>query len=506
MTRPSVTIVSGPVYQLAELEAARAAFSQRCPDFGPDGPVAQLRQAQYGRLDEEQHIYLDYTGGGLHGVTQIDEHSALLRARVLGNPHSNNPSSLATTALVERAREAIREFLGASAEDYYCILTSNASAALRLIGESYRFGPGGTFALTADNHNSVNGIREFARRAGAQVTYLPVLAPELRLDREATSRALRAADPAAHNLFAFPAQSNFSGVQHPLELVAEAHDAGWDVLLDAAAYVPTNRIDISRVRPDFLTLSFYKIFGFPTGIGCLLIRRDRFDVLSRPWFAGGTITIASVLGDGHYLHRGEAAFEDGTVDYLNLPAVEIGLRHINGIGVDVIHRRVMDLTGWLLDALVSLRHANGRPLIKLLGPPDTVARGGTVTFVMDDPDGRSIDERRVEELANRENISLRTGCFCNPGAGETAHELTPELMSGWFGASEPVSFLELRERLSADHGVRVAAIRISVGVASDFSDVFRFLCFMQGFIDRPVAEIGLPAFVSANCRIVRDST
>ena len=207
--------------------------------------------------------------------------------------------------------------------------------------------------------------------------------------------------------------------------------------------MPTNQIDVSRIRPDFLTLSFYKIFGFPTGIGCLLIRRDRFDVLSRPWFAGGTITISSVLGGGHYLHRNEAAFEDGTVDYLNLPAVEIGLRHINGIGVDTIHRRVMELTGWLLDALLSLRHANGRPVVRVLGPPDTVARGGTVTFVMDDPEGQSVDERRVEELANRENISLRTGCFCNPGAGEVAHELTPELMSSWFGAAEPVSFLRV---------------------------------------------------------------
>lgn len=37
------------------------------------------------------------------------------------------------------------------------------------------------------------------------------------------------------------------------------------VLLDAAAYIPTNRLDLSVVKPDFVTMSFYKVFGYPTG-------------------------------------------------------------------------------------------------------------------------------------------------------------------------------------------------------------------------------------------------
>jgi selenocysteine lyase/cysteine desulfurase len=59
---------------------------------------------------------------------------------------------------VERARRVVREFFNAPPEDYLCVFTANASAALRLVGESYRFAPGSTFALTTDNHNSVNGI------------------------------------------------------------------------------------------------------------------------------------------------------------------------------------------------------------------------------------------------------------------------------------------------------------------------------------------------------------
>jgi molybdenum cofactor sulfurtransferase len=483
-------------YEPAQLRQAEVDFRCRYPDFDPDGGLAELRRREYGRLDAGGQIYLDYTGGGLHAASQIDSHVEILSERVLGNPHSNSPASLAATEHVERARGAVLDFFHAPPDDYLCVFTANASAALRLVGESYPFAPGCTLALTADNHNSVNGIREFARRKGAEVSYVPVTGPELRLERDAMCRVLGAAGHRAHNLLAFPAQSNFSGVQHGLDLVDEAHASGWDVLLDVAAFVPTNRLDVARIRPDFAALSFYKIMGFPTGIGCLLMRRDRFDILSRPWFSGGTVTIASVQGDGHYLRGDEAAFEDGTVDYLNLPAVTTGLRYIDQVGLDVIHRRVAGLTGWLLDALCGLSHRNGRRVVQIHGPTHTVERGGTVAFSMHDRNGRPIDDLRVEELANRVNISLRTGCFCNPGAGEAAHQLAGEHMRKWFGRANPMTYLELRDRIRMEHDRFPSAIRISVGVATNFADAYRFLCFLQGFVDRSVAEIDQPAFAA----------
>ena len=492
-------------FRPAGLAAAEAEFRRTHPTFDADGAHARLRAEQYGRLDEHDQVYLDYTGGGLHAVSQIDAHAALLREQVLGNPHSANPTSLAMTELVERARAYVAEFFHAPHDEYLCVFTPNATGALRLVGESYRFAPGGRFALTYDNHNSVNGIREFARRGGAEVTYVPVVAPELRIDHDAMRAALRAADPSACNLLAFPAQSNFSGVQHPLELVDEARALGWDVLVDMAAFAPTNRVDIATIRPDFASFSFYKVFGFPTGIGCLLIRKERLASLHRPWFAGGTITVASVQGDGYYLHDDEAGFEDGTVDYLNIPAVETGLRHIDRIGIDTIHERVTHLTAWLLHALTELRHSNGEPLVQVFGPTTTEERGGTVSFVMHDPDGRPIDDRRVEELANRVNISIRTGCFCNPGAGEIAHGLTSDEMRRFFGRNETVSFLDLRSEMLDRYDLLVAAIRVSVGVATNFTDVFRFLCFMQSFVDRSTDEIGRVEFVAENCRVIRDS-
>jgi molybdenum cofactor sulfurtransferase len=167
-------------------------------------------------------VYLDYTGAGLYGDSQVAEHLELLRRGVFGNPHSLNPTSAAMTELVESARAAVLDYFHASAEEYVAVFTPNATGALHLIGEAYPFRAGDRFLLTFDNHNSVNGIREYARASGAETTYVPSVAPELRVDETLLHRYLDDVGGERHNLFAFPAQSNFSGVQHPLEWIEQA--------------------------------------------------------------------------------------------------------------------------------------------------------------------------------------------------------------------------------------------------------------------------------------------
>jgi len=464
-----------------------------------------LRATEFSRLDATGQIYLDYTGGGLYAESQLRQHLDLLRENVFGNPHSHNPTSQAMTCLVDQARAYVLEFFNAPPGEYAVIFTPNASGALKLVGEAYPFGPGDHYLLTFDNHNSVNGIREFARAKGAQFTYLPIGGPELRVDPATLDEYLALAAPGRHNLFAFPAQSNFTGVQHPLEMIGRAHERGWDVLVDAAAFAPTNRLDLARWRPDFVPLSFYKMFGYPTGIGCLLARREALAKLRRPWYAGGTITISSVQGDGHYLAPGEAGFEDGTINYLNIPAVEIGLRFLAGVGMEAIHEHVMALTGRLLEQLVALRHSNGRPLVKIHGPTDLNARGGTVTMTFYDREGRAIDDQRVEQLANRRRISVRTGCFCNPGAGEVAHGLTAEIMRTFFGRPVAPSFQELRREMRERFGRDISAVRVSVGLASNRGDVDAFIRFAAGFLDRTADEIGEMEPGPAPCSTDRDA-
>lgn len=254
---------------LPPLQEAFAAFGAAHPEYEATSAIDEVRAREFERLDALGHVYLDYTGSGLYAASQVRRHSELLLGGVFGNPHSANPTSLESTRLLERCRRRVLEFFGADENEYAVVFTANASQALKLVGESYPFGPGDQLLLTFDHHNSVNGIREFDRARGARTVYLPMVPPELRVDDALLESALQGATPGGHNLFAFPAQSNFSGVQHPLEWIARAQARGFDVLLDAAAFVPTNRLDLARFNPDFVALSFYKMFGYPTGVGAL---------------------------------------------------------------------------------------------------------------------------------------------------------------------------------------------------------------------------------------------
>jgi len=496
----------GAVDEMRQAERAYADFIARYPDYAKTASLDRLRATQYRRLDEQRQVYLDYTGACLYAESQLTEHLEMLRGGVFGNPHSANPTSAAMTEHVERTRRSALKYFNASAEDYILVFAQNASAALKLVGESYPFASGGRFLLTFDNHNSVNGIREFARAKGAAIDYAPLLTPGLQFDMARLDALLEQADPARDNLFAYPAQSNFSGVRHPLDLVAKAQSKGWDVLLDAAAFVPTNRLDLAAVRPDFVSVSFYKMFGYPTGVGALLIRRPALAKLKRPWFAGGTINFASVQGRAHVLSPNEAAFEDGTLNYLSIPAVEIGLRHLEAVGVDVIAKRIRCLTGWLLEEFLALRHSNGRAMVRIYGPATTEKRGGTVTFNLYDPQGHLLDYRRVEELAGSEGISLRTGCFCNPGAGEMAEGLTEEDMQAGLALGTDAN-LQSFARLMRDRRHKSAgSIRASIGLVTNFADMWHFLRFIGGFRDQTRLTIGEVAFDIESCRIIRDGS
>jgi selenocysteine lyase/cysteine desulfurase len=461
----------------------------------------RLRAGEYAYLDRTDHVYLDYAGAGLPAAAQLRVHAERLRGGCFGDPHADGPAALESRRLIDQARDTVLAFLGADPDEYAVIFTANATGACRLVGEAYGFGPGSRLLLTADNHNSVNGIREYARRAGGKVGYIPLRPREMRVHDGDLMRALRRGErvnpvrwaesaglkvPARRGLLAYPAQSNFTGVQHPLEWIELAHQHGYDVLLDAAAYLATNVLDLAAVHPDFVAVSWHKVFGYPTGAGCLVARHEALEALRRPWFAGGSVQAAGVRADWALLSGDEAAFEDGTPNFLAIPDVEAGISWVSEIGMDVIHRRVTCLTAYLLDRLRSLRHADERPLVRLHGPLSTRMRGGTVAFNVLDPYGDVVDERIVGRDAAAAGISVRTGWFCNPGAGETA-----------FGLDRRQVASAVRQRpATADEYLGLlgpptaGAVRVSLGLVSTLRDIERFTEFVERTYANRLPDLG----------------
>ncbi len=436
-----------------------------------------LRSKEYSRLDEQGQTYLDYTGGNLYAQSQLDQHFSTLRDNVLGNPHSTNPTSQLATKMVEEARQKVIEFF--NAEDYYCIFTQNASGALKIIGECYPFEKNGKFLLFTDNHNSVNGIREYCNNAGGSHTYVPMIFEDLKVSTEDLQKELSTSD-AENKLFAFPAQSNVSGVKHDLNWIKIAQEKGWDVLLDAAAFVPTSKLDLKVYKPDFVSISFYKIFGYPTGLGCLLVKKGSFNKLRKRWFAGGTVSFASSVSATHVLIDNHERFENGTINYLDIPALKIGLDYIESIGIERINERVNSLANHIFFQLKELKHSNGNAQLDLFGPSDRSNTGGTIIMNFKDPDGNKIPFEEIEQLANRQNISIRSGCFCNPGLDETNYCISNEEIQGYFSSSEYTNVNELVKRLFRLRG----ATRLSVGIATTLKDLEKFINFAKSLKDK----------------------
>lgn len=448
------------------------------PEFATTKMLDELRSSDFSRIDQTGTVYLDFTGGNLYSERQVRKHADYLLRDVYGNPHSQNPTSARSTEAVDATRKQILEFFNA-ADDYFLVFTPNASGALKIIGESYPFHDSGHFLLPFDNHNSVNGIREYARAKGAGVTYSPLTIEDLRFDEPTLREYLGSFNHCRNKLFAYPAQSNVSGVKHSPDWVREAQENGWDVLLDASAYVPASVLDLKEITPDFVSMSFYKMFGYPTGLGALLIRKDKFNKLSKPWFAGGTVTLASAMTENFFLAADHAKFEDGTINYLDIPALRYGFDLLSEIRMELINLRVSLLTRIVLDEFKALTHANGAPLIRIFGPQDHQDRGGTIIFNFLEPDGATHGYLDVEGAAREHNISLRTGCFCNPGIDELNNHLQAGDLDSYFKSHQPgkASVEDMMATLQTMRG----AVRISLGMISNLADVYALLKFVRSF-------------------------
>ena len=393
------------------------------------------------------------------------------------------------TELVEQARAAVLEFFRASPDEYVAIFTPNATGALRLVGEAYPFRQGDRFLLTFDNHNSVNGIREFARARGAETTYVPSVAPELRVDEALLPRYLTEVGGDHHNLFAYPAQSNFSGVQHPLEWI----DAGARARLGRAARRGRVRADEParplRWHPTSSRSRSTRCSAGRPASACLLARREALAKLERPWFSGGTIVAAFVQREWYQsaARRGPLRGRHG-----RLPQPARGrdrARLLDRIGIE---RDPRARGGARPGAARRARRA--APLGRLARGDDLrpdAARSGAA------PRSRSTSSTRTAASSTSAtstgspggtSISLRTGCFCNPGAGEIAFTISREtLVGGEFG--DGMTLDDYVQAIGLPSG---GAVRASLGLASNLADVERFAAFAAEFVDLADVPDDLP--------------
>jgi|GEM_PF-41618 len=472
---------------LRNYHALKAAFLAEHPEY-PEGEVEALRRAEFSRLDAQGEAYLDHVGGAQAPLSLIEHDHQALKQAILGNPHTG---SKASEAAYEKARAEIYRFFHCSPDDYEIIFTPNASGAIRLVAESFPFESGSDVLLVKDNHTSVHGIREFAKAKGASVKYVP-LNNDLQIIESSLRRSLDKLDDRHAHLFAFPAQSNATGVKHDLKWIQLARERGALVLCDAAAFVPLSQLDIGAWQPDFVPVSLYKIFGYPTGVGCLIAKKSALGKLTPPSFAGGSVCYYSgpwSPTDRLLHHDHGRQFEVGTPNYASFHAIGYGFEFISKVGLDNISKRANTLARWLETQLQRLQHevkAKG-PLCRVYGPAPE-EKGATVMLNLFDCYNAVFSHALVKRAAESFGITVRNGCFCNLGAVQHATYITAGAEHCELDKTEKVLDCKTFDAEILSKGL-CGAVRVSFGLGSNFRDAYRFYLLAKSLLNTEASRL-----------------
>lgn len=389
-------------------------------------------------------VYLDYGGAALPPRSVMMETSMSLCSGLYLNPHSGGGVTYAT---IQECRSRVLNNIVGS-DDYVVIFTSGATAALKLVADIFPWTDNSHFVYSKNVHNSVLSIRQSASQWHCLPSHATFGAgtdfesPFLFQPREGS-------DANAHHLLALPGECNLSGARFdPVRAVAllkqlqsTSPNHNWMYLLDTAKLFASSSWQVSSLpaeyRPHFLTVSFYKIFGYPTGLGALIVRKDIMPLLRKRYFGGGTLS-AGAADSSFFVPRNPltaAHYEDGTPHIHGLAALQHGFAFINKLGgMKGIEQHGQACLQYLLQGLQSLRHGNNLPLIILhtyhhdTSKITATNQGPTLAFTLHNSYRSVIPYGNVQRLAAMENIYLRTGCCCNLGGcaellGHTAADL-----------------------------------------------------------------------------------
>ncbi|XGW35392.1 hypothetical protein V3C99_018978, partial [Haemonchus contortus] len=436
--------------------------------------------------------YLDHAGAALPSEQQLKEAFDLALKVPLANPHSHHMTAATTHSMVQDARLRVLEHFDVTMEEYAVVFTANATHALRLVADNFAFnersssetrfsttthGKGSIFAYLRDSHNSVVGMREVVKDKVDGVVCADAC-ENLLVKTECS-------------LFAMTAMSNFCGRKYDLHFVAELERLGWWICLDAASLVSTSPLSLREVRPHFVAISFYKMFGYPTGI-------DAIDRLRPREFAGGTVK--QILSDEFYSvlrDNIEERLEHGTLNYYAICALTKGFDDLKRYGgIREISTNTMKIANEAFKMLSGKVHWNGKPAVRVYGWKDAKMQGPIVTFNLLRDDGSFTGYSEVAKMASLYGIDLRTGCFCNSGACQMYLEHSNDQLRHYFEGGK-----ECGDSMDLMGGRPTGAVRVSFGRQSTAEDIDA----LEQMIDYCFLGVQLPIDIDSSLKITNYS-
>ncbi|SPO27714.1 related to molybdenum cofactor sulfurase HxB protein [Ustilago trichophora] len=445
--------------------------------------VARIRNEQCPQLIDA--CYLDAAAAPPFPSGLVKAVADELSSKLLSNPHSKSPSAISTADQIASIRlRVMRELFGIQdTHNWHLVFTSGTTASLKLVGESFdwqslRHSERVGFSYLLESHTSAVGIRDLAARAGV------------------VSTSFSGEDDPAHvgqqGLVVLPLQCNATGRRYADLMKRVCRSKGKDalVMVDAASYLSSSQqFDLSQMQmdetPDLVAFSFYKIFGYPTGLGGLLVKASAAPLLTNKAYYGGG-TVDAILAESRWTKPRkdlEARFEDGTVNIHGILAVNKALdfyREIFGPW-DLRGGYVAELQSKLVSSMHGLTHGNGSPVVRLYAGSDARKAdfGPIVNFNILTPNGSIVPPQEVDRLASISNIHLRMGRHCNPGFVTSQLGVAPDRLKQEY--AEGVGCDDAGDSTLEGASVASASLRASLCLLNTDADVERFVGFIARF-------------------------
>lgn len=262
-------------------------------------------------MNDRKTVYVDHAGATIPSKQLLENVFSELITYDFGNPHSNGSYSFRSSNVVDEARAAVLEHFNVSENQYEIIFTSGATSSIKMVGECFPWKCDSVLLHPRNAHTSLLGLRSYSPNT------LCVPSSTFHSDHvdyvKSESDWFQSDQVAGFNLLVVPGECNFSGSKANLysstsfvnsccnssgtvflqriegALMTKSatgtlnNNYPWLWLLDAAKLASNSPIDLSAMPtpPHFVAISFYKIFGYPTGLGALLVRRDVLPVLQK---------------------------------------------------------------------------------------------------------------------------------------------------------------------------------------------------------------------------------
>jgi molybdenum cofactor sulfurtransferase len=464
--------------------------------------VARLRKSEYdmlkGKHDPPQirHeaneiadiTYLDHGGTTLASKSLLNAFTKEMQSTLLANPHSDAANPSASSTIVTETRKKVLRFLNANPDHFDVVFTANATASVKLVMDCFSgLESGFNYYYHLNSHTSLVGVRELATRSHC---FENEDQTEEWLDGR--QKPINPYEDNRTTLFAYPAQSNMNGERLPLRwahhLRSSERHADTYTLLDAAAFVSTSPLDLSDhiSAPDFIAMSFYKIFGFPD-LGALVVRKASAHILDhRKYFGGGTTEMTTCLEEKPWVARKEssvhARLEDGTVAIRSVLALHHAFdnhRQLFGTMADISQHTTW-LARKLYERLNTLQHANGIPVCHIYKATastygDARSQGATVALNIRQSDGSWMGPYAVGAMLRQCGIQVRAGSLCNPAGMAAALDLSPyDIKMAYDEGFRCNQQDDIRM-----NGVLFGMVRVTLGAMSTLKDVETFAAFVE---------------------------